>query len=511
MLEADKWTLVPIRGKGRKRKPLVHNSISPTTSSSVEVESAVIPDQPRYIETPYMSPARRKRQKAKISRKRTTQCQDDPSLSPLECLPTELLDTIFFLCLNFSLPQASLCLGRRLGSDHVKIKLYSMTFHHSLSPSREYWLELLRHRTNRTIEASEVLPLAASWQRSLLSLKWMTLDYLRQLVSRCMLDEARTFLSQHRISSTNPQSLGNASILSQIPGDDLSDFFCAAQSCSDKRWAVVDSYFWTWPLSGDHMLKVTLRFHQDFPHSMSIDIGKATNVIREKFINYTDLLYCMRGCRLPPESLSGPWTSSKCTLLAQLVRAGCVLDRTGSTTDEEDAKQALHDAIAQSSIRAIVTLVGSMRNFKAGCVLPGCVLCEDGGSHRGDKCVGVIYLSQLGVTVTTEHLKHALYLDRSLPLLECLLDAMNIDINWRDPEILAWAVDRRTRDDKRGEFLFDRQADDEKIKITYWSQSRLSKIEERRRMMLREWINSQPSWLYEEDDLDAQLEGTRKN
>ncbi|KAL8835043.1 MAG: hypothetical protein Q9170_003471, partial [Blastenia crenularia] len=41
-------------------------------------------------------------------------------MSPLETLPTEILSTIFLLCLNPSLPLTSRTLNAKLNSDHLK-------------------------------------------------------------------------------------------------------------------------------------------------------------------------------------------------------------------------------------------------------------------------------------------------------------------------------------------------------------------------------------------------------
>ncbi len=91
-------------------------------------------------------------------------------LSPLERLPTEVLEIVFFNCLNINLPRASPVLASALSSFHVKSHLFFRVF-------TDY------HRQSRRL-----LSIPLTWREvsnlreSISKLKWMTLDFLHQCI-----------------------------------------------------------------------------------------------------------------------------------------------------------------------------------------------------------------------------------------------------------------------------------------------------------------------------------------
>lgn len=107
---------------------------------------------------------------AKLPRQVTPKLQLAKYSSRLELLLTELLETIFFYCVNISLPQASPAIGHKLASTHVKSRLVLGTL--SGLDSVDHSI-ILRSVTPRELGDA---------QSAILRQKWMTLPFLRRLI-----------------------------------------------------------------------------------------------------------------------------------------------------------------------------------------------------------------------------------------------------------------------------------------------------------------------------------------
>ncbi|MCJ1462403.1 hypothetical protein MMC07_001004 [Pseudocyphellaria aurata] len=95
-------------------------------------------------------------------------------LSPLERLPTELLEKVFFECLNVNLPKASPTLGFALSSFHVKSQLLFKSFSSDRRYGRQHHKELIDVLgTNEEV---------ANLQSSILRLRWMNLAFVHQCI-----------------------------------------------------------------------------------------------------------------------------------------------------------------------------------------------------------------------------------------------------------------------------------------------------------------------------------------
>ena len=490
--------LTPVRIRGKRR------SISRATPSTSSPPSANQPTSSHSRkQTKRAGPASGSTQKQDHKRRRgnasgqSAQLRDTPNLASLERLPIELLEIIFFECLNFSLPRASASIGKRLASNHVKTKLYYHAFclldHCELGQSK-----------GQDIHAIDMLrqsPGIGAFQSDLLALKWFTPTFLHNVMRGTLMKAATAFILDE----------SNLDLL-KIPSAPITEAFATlyktSRSSSDKRWAVDDTKTHTWSLASvglkvdgapaksndsymrpikqkDHGFKVVFWFYQGFSHRTSIEtsLSNSRSCLRDFYL--WDLLFPMDGCRLPQKLLRGPWNQLKCTMLTQLLVAGCVLDRSGSSTDEEVANEGLVEAIAQPSVRAIVTLVGSLRRFAAECTSA----IEEG--FEIGKQFGTI--QSVGLTVTNETLMLALAKDSSLQVLECLIDARDLAVDWRDEAIREWAWRKKQQGDKRGQFLLDRYAD---VDVTGGTQpQRITK-------MPHAWINSKPSWVDDEEDFE---------
>ena len=280
----------------------------------------------------------------------------------------------------------------------------------------------------------------------------------------------------------------------------LMNLYNIALSRSDKRWSFHDSQ--TLVLSSRPDFVLTFGFCQGRPQSLTImadedvEADEYGEAILKNVVEPDQLLCYVLGCRIPSKVLRGPWNSGKCAMLVQFLEAGCRLDRSGETLDEEIANAGLKQAITQPSIRAIVTLVGSMRRYanvissslaKMKNILPGCPW-----SKRA-------LVSSLEIMVTTEHLELAIAHDSPLQIFECLLDAMYLNIDWHNRKITTWIITKRTLGDERGQFLFDRFADN----LSIWPLAERQAYRGLPRIweaMSAEWVRSEPSWLNDEDD-----------
>lgn len=74
------------------------------------------------------------------------------TLSFLESLPTEILQTIFLYCLNLDLPRASPLLGAKLSNEHIYLQSVLLVFSPSWEQRLSQVTRLLEHDTARESE-----------------------------------------------------------------------------------------------------------------------------------------------------------------------------------------------------------------------------------------------------------------------------------------------------------------------------------------------------------------------
>ena len=485
MQDRQDLTEVRVRGKRYRKKP---------ASSGSEPSTALtgITPSPKQSKPPSNTPEDLRKRRGRHAVASST---DVRGLSSLENLPTELLEIIFLGCLNVSLPRASLSIGKRLASTHIKSELFAIAFSKIQGNNLK---EVPLEAEDRLRETFCTHTAVARFQTSILTCRWMTPAFLRYAMGQLLIEKSAAAINRTNVGwivLNQPNQDDTTRIPMKALSAAVAKLYEVAHSSYDKRWSVITSQEWTWSdVSRQQDVRLVFRIHQGFPHSMSIHECRTGPVVTGVVISSSELLYTLPKTRLPQRFLCGPWDAAKCTMLAQLSKAHCRIDQTAATTDEEVAEQGLRYAIIQPSIRAIVTLVGSLRHYSAGCTLAGCDQCEQPGRN----CMGTVYQCSLCLTVTTEDLKLAIAADSPLQVFECLLDALNLSIQWSDEYILAWAVEKREQRDARGQFLFDRYADSLKV-----GDKPRAAYDRRKRRMSPKWINSEPSWLHDEDNSEA--------
>ena len=484
-------TPVRIRGKKQHSRPV---DASPVSSTIVH-RSSSRPSSP----LPGRSRRTRKRrpQDAGVS---SSRLDTSSATSPLERLPTELLEDIFFRCLNLSLPRASLALGQQLASYHVKSKLYAIAFTgvpQSVSLEAAEFLSAVFNKGEDTDRIQLILKFQSDiskFQSNILALRWLTPTFLRYQMDRLLIRETVMAFEELDVGWIKSEN-ATAESSSQSLTEAITEFYKLARSRTDSILSIVDAESGRWCHENNkEKVSFNLRLHQSFPHSVTIQVYTSglnfytgPDPLHTRVISFKQLLCCQRECRIPQKLLHGPWSIPKCAMLAQLIKSGCRLDRSGSTTDEEVASQGLKDAIAQSFIRAIVTLVGSRRDRKERYDNTEC------GRNQGGvrECLDYFYMSHAGVLVTTEHLKFALDNDSSMEVLECLIDAMRRNIDWQDEEIQRFIWE--TSDDRRS-FLRNRCRDANQIKYFVSRNGYEPDVHRQPEIISASWIRSKPSW-----------------
>ena len=398
--------------------------------------------------------------------------------SPLERLPTEILEMIFLYSLNLSLPRASLLLGGRLASNHMKTNLFLLVF-----PSRGDQLEHVEYLL-RVLSTEDAI---GNLQSDILSLRWVTPAFVRGMVD--------TFMVRTTVRELKCQGLGWIELDDSVKMgfneegsfEDESSYLNPLEGVLDaSKEATIDNVsLWykhtvarrrtrqgpsfnflecIWEVKGTRTLveldirllegKIMMKvFSEDF----GVGKGIVESVIGSK------LIHCTSNSKIPVKLLHGPWTAEKCDDLQRICSGGGRIDQTGSTMDEEIAEAGLRDAIREGNQRAIVILVGSVglldrpRNDTDE-ICKGCYPAWTLAEQRPNNHCQLNAKSFVGIAVATDHVKLALSRNCSHSILYSLLHAIKIDIDWADPEITAWAVRKKSEFDDRGQWLLDRIA-----------------------------------------------------
>lgn len=364
----------------------------------------------------------------------------------LESLPTELLEKVFFFCLNVSLPQASLVIGHKLASHHVKSQL---TLRVLSSPSS----------TDYPCDLAAVFPTLreqAEAQSAILRLKWMTLPFLRGLIPEYIVKTLARELGAQKlrwmgngplVSATSEPWIrqylnDNAYRLDEIPMQGLPAFW-------EINWAIphhdspADTASGRLSIDGDS-------------RAINVGIGLrdglvALGVLRAEALQYNDLeeglvsvnrwrILCgVEGCRIPEKLLHGPWTEEKCEFLEIAIRGNCSVDWVG-TLSGEIAKEGLLQALEEQNARAVQALVARKSPIDS------CKTCyyPDKESralnrHQLSTYQDVPVRRGVGIIPTTEHIRKALTAkDYNRDIVDLLLQAAEFGNESFDTEIFRW-------------------------------------------------------------------------
>ena len=269
--------------------------------------------------------------------------------APIERLPTELLEHIFWDCLNLGLPRASPVIGSALASGWVKSRLFEIAFK-SLGYGLAYSYDL--HRILQT-------PVAiARLQSSILASKWFSMDFLiayLPLFLGANLSKQFKFLEAYlsRGCWSSPPEFFDGSSLKDLTIESTTRFVHnSIASHFHKREGK--------PLHFSRECRSSDGF------KFQIECGPLDGTITQKFqhLRYRRIcygteqraMYALDRCQIPERLLHGPWTEEKCFLLEFVIQGGASVDWIRSTGGEV-ATEGLQDAINERSFRAVRALL----------------------------------------------------------------------------------------------------------------------------------------------------------
>ena len=374
--------------------------------------------------------------------------------APLERLPVELLETIFLHNLNISLPQASPIIGEKLASKHVKSQLVWRAF--SMGRPGPYSCEYVALYPIKLDRAEA--------QSALLRLRWMTIDFLRQLVPEFITKTVVRELGERKL-----QWLGKGPLVTNETESTIRQYL------EDNALRFTSSNQGDLPIFGNvswlidnprRFVRLSFGFHNGL---VSIEERRLRGsrdsawYIMSPFAEYDQWrVFCgVNGCKVPEKLLHGPWTTKKCDFLEMVIQGNATVDWV-STTSGEIAEQGLMQAVREGNARATRLLVSSSEpalcglpfspdSHKVELVGSGPWPREDFVQTKGD------YVRGIGVVPRTTHLRTAVIeAGCQQDVVESLLLGDDANIDFEDRAILDWAVERKFLGDERGEWLLSK-------------------------------------------------------
>ena len=383
---------------------------------------------------------------AKLPRQNPTTLQQTAStrsLSHLERLPVELLETIFFYCLNPSLPQASITIGKKLGSTHVKSQLVFRT----LSSTYSF---------QDPCAVSDVFPTLqdqAKAQSAILRLPWMTMPFFRQLIPDYIIHTIIRELGAREI-----RWMGDGPVVTKESEPVIRQYLedNAARLDHTRTSHMGLPAYWE------------IQWYEVFEERgiiLGIGLRDGLVTLREretKFWNPRDfstwrIFGGVEGCQIPEKLLRGPWTDEKCEFLELVIRGNGEVDRVNSTSGEV-AEQGFWAAIEEHNARAVRALVARIG--------PRCrpedaertwYPTEPTGStgenvsayQEHSICKGV------GIVPRQEHLRKTLEQGCPEEVLSALLGAADVSFDVTTPDIRLWVLQGEKRGDRRADMIQD--------------------------------------------------------
>lgn len=345
LLSSLQMDLTPIKCRG-KRKPARTANSSRLAAHQHLLNPHSDPKGKRPLHSNVPSTYR-----AKAARRDTTRRNPGTSfksVSALERLPTEILEIIFFQCLNISLPQASPIIGKALASKHVKSQLVLQVFSFGdCNNCSDY--------THLPALSDLVLPPKekGELQSAILRTRWMTLPFLQGLMPDYIVTTIVRELSQRSVLWLGKEPVNETVIREHLNGPHFDD---DSMDYSDLQYLKEIS----WP-SNNRGLTIRLDVS---PRRGLVALQTVSTPERPVTVNDTEIWCCtwkvlvgVDGCRVPEKLLHGPWTKQKRDFLEFLVQTNATVDWIGSTSGEV-LETGFQEAVAEKNLRVIKALNG---------------------------------------------------------------------------------------------------------------------------------------------------------
>ena len=380
--------------------------------------------------------------------------RDARHAAPLEKLPVELLETIFFYNLSISLPQASPIIGEKLASKHVKSQLVWRAF--SMGRPGPYSCEY--------VALYPIQLNCAEAQSAILRLRWMTIDFLKQLVPEFITKTVVRELSERKL-----QWLGKGPLVTNETESTIRQYL------EDNALRFTSSNQDDLPIFGNvswlienppRFIRLSFEFHNGlvFIEERSLrGLGESAWYIISPLVEYDQLrVFCgVNGCKVPEKLLHGPWTTKKCDFLEMVIQGNATVDWV-STTSGEIAEQGLMQAVREGNARATRLLVSSSK--AALCGLPfspnrqNIKRVGSGPWPREDFLQAKAnHVRGIGVVPRTIHLRTAVIeAGCQQDVVESLLAGDDANIDFEDRAVLDWAVEKKFLGDERGQWLLSK-------------------------------------------------------
>lgn len=380
--------------------------------------------------------------------------------APLEQLPTELLEIIFFHHLNLSLPQSSPVIGSKLASEHVKTQLVLRVC--SVGTSKTYPSEQAALFPAMTDHAEA--------QSAILQMRWMTLSFLRKLIPDYITKTLVRELGERRL-----QWLGKGPFVTKESESTIRQYLEDYPARLTKRNQGDPPMFGlvNWRIENPpRYIRISFSLHDGM---VTIEEGRIHQL--ENFTQYVRVLsadrhqwriFCgINGCRVPRKLLHAPWTTDKCEFLEMVIRGNATVDWV-NTTSGEIAELGLTQALQEGNARAtrlLVTRAGSgnpqgLWGFPCSTSSSDDILPISPGPWPRQfffQHDNAFHMSGAGVVPQTRHLRIAVFeAGCRRDIVEILLEAENTNIDFGDRAILDWAIEKRVQGDERGPWLLSK-------------------------------------------------------
>lgn len=413
----------PIKVRGKKRRKIPHES-----PSWLRPSNHLRPCDPFSGSRAATGGPPRKKSRTHPSR----------VLASLERLPTELLEEVFFWCLNINLPKASPVLSSALSSFHVKSQLFFKAFSSDHGDGLQHSEELI----DILYSKQDV----ANLQSSILRLRWMTTEFLRLcrpiFFERTLWRLSKSFRWQW-IDGTPAAKLTHAQVERFVQ-----EAYRYIREREEAGKENLGHLGWSYIVSDEQTIDI--QFHVLNGIVSLGDTRSWPPARRWKMIN------CLDECRIPEKLLHGPWTDEKCEFLTVLLRGGATVDWINSTSGEV-AEWGLYDAFKEHNERAVRLIIPNRfrQSFPHDVFVSelhfytSAIACRDNIKHEKE-------IFGVGVTPSMEHLRiAAIDCDCPLEILAVILKGENFPLERKDPALTSWALQKKVEGDKRGEWLLN--------------------------------------------------------